>query len=70
MEDELEDLNVNIEGREDEAPLTEYDEMEDDIDISDFELEDLSNAQSLDENLVEELFKSNEELDDDLDEDF
>jgi DNA-directed RNA polymerase subunit beta len=70
VEDELEDLNVNIEGREDEAPLTEYDEMEDDIDISDFELEDLSNAQSLDENLVEELFKSNEELDDDLDEDF
>lgn len=65
-EDELEELNVNIEGREDEAALTDYDELgeevlEEEIDIEDFELGDLSTAENLDEGLVDDLFADDEE---------
>jgi DNA-directed RNA polymerase subunit beta len=75
VEDELEELNVNIEGREDEAPLTDYDDLgdeplEDDLDIDEFELGDLSTAENLDEGLVDDLFAEDEDdFDDDFDED-
>jgi len=75
-EDELEELNVNIEGREDEAALADYDELgdeliEEEIDIADFDLGDLSTAENLDEGLDEDLFADDEEFEDNLeDEDF
>ena len=76
VEDELEDLNVNIEGREDEEPLNDYDEAEeetldDDLDIEDLDLDDLSNAENLDEDLVDDLFADDgddDNFDDNLDE--
>ncbi len=76
VEDELEELNVNIEGREDEAPLSDYDEigddiLEDEIDIEDFDLTDLSTADNLDEGLVDDLFADEEELEENFeDEEF
>ncbi|MDP4092387.1 MAG: DNA-directed RNA polymerase subunit beta [Bacillota bacterium] len=70
VEDELEELNVNIEGREDEGPLNDYDELgedtiDDDLEIEDFELSDLSTADNLDEGLVDDLFSDEEEFDSD-----
>jgi len=76
-EDELEELNVNIEGREDEGPLADYDEigeeeLDDELEIEEFELEDLSTANNLDEGLVDDLFVDDEEdgFEDKLDEEF
>ena len=70
VEDELEELNVNIEGREDEAPLNDYDELgedtiEDDMDIDDFELGDLSTADNLDEGIVDDLFTEDADVEED-----
>jgi DNA-directed RNA polymerase subunit beta len=67
-------LNVNIEGREDEAALTDYDELgeevlEEEIDIEDFELGDLSTAENLDEGLVADLFADDEGFDENLEDD-
>jgi len=75
VEDELEELNVNIEGREDETPLTDYEDLgddilEDEIDIDEFDLNDLNTDDNLDEDLVEDLFADDGDLDDELDEDF
>lgn len=76
VEDELEELNVNIEGREDEVPIADYDELgdetlDDDLDIEDFDLGDLSTAESLDENIVDDLFADDDDFEGDLDdEDF
>lgn len=67
VEDELEDLNVNIEGREDETPLTDYDEigddiMDDEIDIDDFDLGEISSSEdALGDNLGEDLFAEDDE---------
>ncbi|MCX7711751.1 MAG: DNA-directed RNA polymerase subunit beta [Clostridia bacterium] len=74
VEDELEELNVNIEGREDEAPLSDYDEigeepLEDEIDIEDFDLTDLSTADNLDEGLVDDLFAEEDDLDESFEDD-
>lgn len=76
-EDELEELNVNIEGREDETPLTDYEEIGDDIiddemEIDDFDLgEIVSTGDNLDETLGEDLFSEEEDFEDNLDdEDF
>ncbi|MCX7921182.1 MAG: DNA-directed RNA polymerase subunit beta [Clostridia bacterium] len=75
VEDELEELNVNIEGREDEVPLNDYDELredslDDELDIDDFDLGDLSTGDNLDEGLSDELF-TDEDLGDDFeDEEF
>jgi DNA-directed RNA polymerase subunit beta len=77
-EDELEELNVNIEGREDEtAPLTDYEEigddiMEDEIDMDDFDLGEIGNTgENLEEPLGEDLFSEDEDFADNLeDEDF
>ena len=76
-EDELEELNVNIEGREDETPLTDYEEIGDDIlddemDMDDFDLGEIgSTVNNLDETLGEDLFSEDENFADNLDdEDF
>ncbi|MGI6777953.1 MAG: DNA-directed RNA polymerase subunit beta [Acetivibrionales bacterium] len=75
VDDEFEELNVNIEGREDEEPLSDYDEgveeepLDDDLDISDIDLDDLSGAENLDEGLVDDLFANDDDFDDDLDDD-
>ncbi len=76
-EDELEELNVNIEGREDETPLTDYEEigddiMEDEIDMDDFDLGEIGNTgENLEETLGEDLFSEDEDFADNLeDEDF
>jgi DNA-directed RNA polymerase subunit beta len=76
-EDELEELNVNIEGREDETPLTDYEEigddiLEDEIDMDDFDLGEIGNTgENLEEPLGEDLFSEDEDFADNLeDEDF
>ena len=76
-EDELEELNVNIEGREDETPLTDYEEIGDDIiddemDMDDFDLGEIgSTGDNLDETLGEDLFSEDESFTESLDdEDF
>jgi DNA-directed RNA polymerase subunit beta len=76
VEDELEELNVNIEGREDEVVAVDYEEvvedgLDDDIEIDDFELGDLSTAENLDEEIVDDLFSDEGDFEGDLeDEDF
>ncbi len=72
VEDELEELNVNIEGREDESPISEFDEigediLEDDIDMEDFELGDISTGENLEENLSDDLFSDEEEFEEGFD---
>jgi len=78
VEEDLEELNVNIEGREDEVILTnDFDELKDDILIDDeLDIDDLddigsiSTGDNLEEELTEELF-ADEELSEDFDdEDF
>ncbi|MFZ5989368.1 MAG: DNA-directed RNA polymerase subunit beta [Bacillota bacterium] len=64
VEDELEELNVNIEGREDEVPLNEFDDigddiLDDDLESDEFDLSDLGDDISPDET-------ANNDLDDDL----
>ncbi len=78
VEDELEELNVNIEGREDETPLTDYEDigddiMDEDMDIDDFDLGDIgTSGDALENTLGEDLFsEEDEEFEDNLDdEDF
>ncbi len=65
-EDELEDLNVNIEGREDEAPITDYEEIgddiiEDDVDMDDFDLDEIGSTGDNLDSLGEDLFSEGEE---------
>jgi DNA-directed RNA polymerase subunit beta len=76
-EDDLEDLNVNIEGREDETPLGDYEEIGEDLgdeelDIDDFDIGEIANpGDNLDDSMGEELFSDEEEFNDNLDdEDF
>ena len=78
VEDDLEELNVNIEGREDEVLLANDldDDLRDDLLDDDLDIEDLddigtiSTGDNLDEELTDELF-ADEELSDDFDdEDF
>jgi len=76
-EDDLEDLNVNIEGREDETPLADYEDIgedlnDEDIDMDDFDIGEIANpGDNLDDSLGEELFSDEEEFTDNLDdEDF
>ncbi len=76
-EDELEELNVNIEGREDETPITDYEDIgddliEDDIGMDDFDIGDITNTtDSLDDTLTDDLFSEEDEFVDNLDdEDF
>ncbi len=76
-EDDLEDLNVNIEGREDETPLGDYEDIgedlgDEDLDIDDFDIGEIANpGDNLEDSLGEELFSDEEEFSDNLDdEDF
>ncbi len=74
VEDELEELNVNIEGREDETALNDYDELgdeilEEEIDIDDFDLGDLSTGESLDDGLSDDIFADEDDFEDDLSDD-
>lgn len=76
VEDELEELNVNIEGREDETPLTDYEEIGDDIidedmEIDDFDLGEINtSADTLGDTLGEDLFsEEDEDFEDNLDDD-
>jgi len=74
VEDELEELNVNIEGREDEIPISEFDDvgddiLEDDLDSDDFELSDLADV-THEENLDESTLDENLFMDDGLSDDF
>lgn len=73
-DDDLEELNVNIEGREDEAPITDYEEIvdeliEDDVDIEEFDLGEISGpAEEIEDTLGDDLFSENEDFSDNLDE--
>jgi DNA-directed RNA polymerase subunit beta len=75
-EDDIEELNVNIEGREDELPGIEYDDLTDDLiddgDIDDFDIgEIISSDDSIDDPLGEELFSDDADFSENLDdEDF
>lgn len=71
VDDEMEDLNVNIEGREDEVPLTDYEEAEeeplDELSIDEMDISELTETENLDEGLGEELDEGLEEgLDEEL----
>ena len=79
VEDDIEDLNVNIEGREDEVLLTNDfdDELKDDIliddelDIDDLEdIGSISTGDNLEEELTEDLFADDDLSDEFDDEDF
>lgn len=77
VEDDLEELNVNIEGREDETPLADFEEIgediiDDDMEMDDFDLGDISTTpDNLDDTLGEDLFAEDEDFADNLeDEDF
>ncbi|TYQ17655.1 UNVERIFIED_CONTAM: DNA-directed RNA polymerase subunit beta [Acetivibrio alkalicellulosi] len=77
VEDELEELNVNIEGREDETVLNEFEDiseesLDDDLDGDDLDFSDIGDGiktdDDIDDNLDEDLF-SEDDLDDSFDED-
>lgn len=74
VEDDLEELNVNIEGREDEVILTnDFDEelredvLDDELEIDDLDIGSISTGDNLEEELTDDLFAEEE---DELDEDF
>ncbi|NLY18267.1 MAG: DNA-directed RNA polymerase subunit beta [Clostridiaceae bacterium] len=78
VEDDLEELDVNIEGREDETIEVEEKEYEDtgdfvdddfSVDSVDIDIDSLDNADELDEDAVEELFAVDDEDDNFLDDD-
>lgn len=75
VEDDLEELNVNIEGREDEVVLTNDldtelrdDVLEEELDIDDLDIGTISTGDNLEEELTEELF-ADDELSDDFEDD-
>ncbi len=78
VEDDLEELNVNIEGREDEVIIAnDFDEelrddvLEDELDIDDLDIGSISTGDNLEEELTDELFADEDELSEDFDdEDF
>jgi DNA-directed RNA polymerase subunit beta len=75
VEDDLEELNVNIEGREDEIPISEFEEvgddiLDDDLESDDFELSDLADDIKHEEELDESTLDEDLFLDDAIDEGF
>ena len=72
-EDDPEDLNVNMEGREDEVPDSELDELsndliEEEISIDDFDIGDITNTtEDLDDSLGDDIFSEEEAFVDNLD---
>jgi len=74
VEDDLEELNVNIEGREDEAALTDFDDIvddivEEDVEIDDFEIGDISTGDTIEENISDDLFADGEDFEAGFDDD-
>ncbi len=77
VEDDLEELNVNIEGREDEIPVSEFEDvgeeiLEDDLDTDEFELSDIGDVvheENLDETTLDEDLFVDEDLSDDFEDD-
>ncbi|OPZ94900.1 MAG: DNA-directed RNA polymerase subunit beta [Firmicutes bacterium ADurb.Bin419] len=77
VEDDLEELNVNIEGREDEIPMGEFDDvsediLDDDLESDEFELSDLgevNHEETLDESSLDEDLFMDEDVDDGFDDD-
>ena len=77
VDEDIEDLNVNIEGREDEENLIDYDEgddiIEDDLALDDFDLEEIETSEVHDEvdvddedDLINNLFLEPDEFNDDI----
>ena len=66
-EDDTEELNVNIEGREDETAIVDFDDIgdeliEDDIVIDDFDIGDITNTtDDLDDSLGDGIFYEDED---------
>jgi len=76
-DDDLEELNVNMEGREDEVPVGDYEDlgddlMDEDIGMDDFDIGDITNTtDNLDDSLGDDLFSEDDDFADNLDdEDF
>jgi len=74
VDDDLEELNVNIEGREDEVVVKEFNEIEetlsdDDLDLDDFDLGVIGNDnEDLDTVIDDDLFEESSVFSDDLEE--
>ena len=77
VDEDMEDLNVNIEGREDEENLIDYDEgddiIEDDLALDDFDLEEIETSEVHEEvdvddedDLINNLFLEPDEFNDDI----
>ncbi|MDP4180042.1 MAG: DNA-directed RNA polymerase subunit beta [Bacillota bacterium] len=74
IEDELEELNVNIEGREDEVPIADFDEIvedipEEELDIDEFEIGDISTGDPMEEVMSDDLFSDGEDFGNGFDDD-
>ncbi len=74
VEDELEELNVNIEGREDEIPLADFDDIGEDVldeemDMDDFEIGDISTGDKIDDVIEEDIFADAEDFGSGFDDD-
>jgi len=74
VEEDLEELNVNIEGREDESALTDFDDIVDDIvdediEVDDFEIGDISTGDSIEENISDDLFADGDDFEAGFDDD-
>jgi DNA-directed RNA polymerase subunit beta len=74
VEDELEELNVNIEGREDEIPLADFDDIGEDVldeemDIDEFEIGDISTGDKIDDVIEEDIFADAEDFGSGFDDD-
>ena len=72
-EDDTEELSVNMEGREDEAPISNLDDIsedliDDDLGIDDFDIGDITNtADDLDDSLGDDIFSEEDDFVDNLD---
>ena len=72
-DEDAEELSVNMEGREDEAPVGEFDEIgddiiDDDLNIDDFDIGDITTgADDLDDSLGDDIFSEDDEFVDNLD---
>ncbi|MGE4283500.1 MAG: DNA-directed RNA polymerase subunit beta, partial [Clostridia bacterium] len=68
VEDEIDDLSVNIEGREDEAQLYDYDDEiefnEDEVLIEELNIEEIDSTDILNEDLPEDIFDEDATSDD------
>jgi DNA-directed RNA polymerase subunit beta len=76
VDDDIDDLNVNIEGREDEEPLSDYDEtdegiLDDDIVLDDLDLDNIvsSDTDIEHDDIIKNLFIDTNDFDSDIDKD-